>query len=664
MTQSKPTTRRIELLAPAKDAATAITAIQCGADAVYMGAQRFGAREAAYNTIESIKQVADFAHQYYVKVYVTLNTLLKDDELAPAEMMIGQLYKIGIDGLIIQDTGLLELDLPPLPIIASTQMNNDTPEKVRFLQDVGFSRAILARELTLEQIRQIREATAIELECFIHGALCVGASGQCYMSYAIGGRSGNRGQCAQPCRRIYSVKDQHGKIIAKDRHLLSLKDLNLSEHLEELIDAGVDAFKIEGRLKDAAYVANTVSFYRRRLDEIIAKKKLIQPDDPTANCHSERSKAESRNLLKTDFSTSSRQVGTSVEMTFGAFKRASSGTTKIDFEPNPEKTFNRGFSDYGITGNKRNLGSIDTPKSMGEFVGTVTQTGRDYFVIEGEQELHNADGLCFFDKQNNLSGTVVNRIEENKVYPQKMQDISKGQKIYRNYDYEFYRKLMGQPAQRKIGLSMVMRESADSLILSGKDTDGNEATVKISGDKQPAEKKDQAKQTILTQLSKLGNTIFECSDVRVETQDVYFLPVSKLNAAKRELAEKMLEAREANRPRAAGHILKNDVPYPQKELNFRGNVLNKKAEEFYHRHGITTIEPAAESGRDMSGEVVMTTKYCLREELGLCEGKWFDKLTTETKNELLILVDEDDREYEVNFRYGKCGMEITFGRKK
>ena len=610
LTQSKSMTRRIELLAPAKDAAIAITAIQCGADAVYIGAQRFGAREAAYNTVESIKQVADFAHQYYAKVYVTLNTLLKDDELAPAEMMIGQLYKIGIDGLIIQDAGLLELDLPPLPIIASTQMNNDMPEKVRFLQDVGFARVILARELTLEQIRQIRNATTIELECFIHGALCVGASGQCYMSYAIGGRSGNRGQCAQPCRRLYSVKDQQGKIIAKDRHLLSVKDLNLSEHLEELIDAGIDAFKIEGRLKDAAYVANAVSFYRRQLDEIIAKKKL---------------------------------------------KRASSGTTKIDFEPNPEKTFNRGFTDYGITGNKANLGSIDTPKSMGEFVGTVTQTHRDYFIIDSKQELHNADGLCFFDRQKNLVGTVINRVEGEKVYPQKMQDISKGQKIYRNYDYEFYRELTGQPSQRRIGLSMVMRESADGLVLSGTDEDGNEAAVEIKGDKQPALKKEQAKQTILTQLSKLGNTIFECSDVRVETQDIYFLPVSRLNAAKRELAEKMTEAREANRPCAAGHILKNDVPCPQKELNFRGNVLNKKAEEFYHRHGVETIAPAAESGRDLSGQVVMTTKYCLRQELGLCVGK--------TENEPLILVDEDDREYEINFHCGQCGMEIYFGRK-
>jgi hypothetical protein len=263
-----------------------------------------------------------------------------------------------------------------------------------------------------------------------------------------------------------------------------------------------------------------------------------------------------------------------------------------------------------------------------------------------------------------LAGTVINRVEGNKIYPQKMQNISKGQKIYRNYDYEFYRKLTGQPTERKIGLAMVMRESADGLVLSGTDEDGNKAMVEISGDRQPALKKEQARQTIVTQLSKLGNTIFECSEVRVETRDVYFLPVSRLNAAKRGLAEKMLEAREANRPCAAGHILKNDIPYPQKHLDFRGNVLNKKAEAFYHRHGVETIEPAAESGLDLSGQVVMTTKYCLREELGLCEGKRFDKLTAKTKNESLILVDEDDREYEVNFRCGKCGMEIIFGRKK
>ncbi|MGA2171937.1 MAG: U32 family peptidase [Sedimentisphaerales bacterium] len=608
------TTGKIELLAPAKDVSTAIAAIRCGADAVYIGAERFGAREAAANTTAAIQQATEFAHQYYAKVYVTLNTLLYDDELPAAEKMIHQLYEIGIDGLIIQDTGLLELDLPGLPIIASTQMNNDTPEKVRFLQDVGFSRAILARELTLEEIRRIREATSIELECFIHGALCVGASGLCYMSYAIGGRSGNRGQCAQPCRRLYSLKDGNGNTIVKDRYLLSLKDLNLTEHLEELIDAGVGSFKIEGRLKDAAYVMNTVSFYRQRLDAIIAKKGL---------------------------------------------RRSSSGSVRISFEPNLEKTFNRGFTDYGITGKTVDLGSIDTPKSMGEFVGIVTETGSNYFVIDGKQELHNADGICFFDKHKNLSGTVINRVEDGRIYPQKMRDISKGQEIYRNYDYEFCRKLTGRAAQRKIGLLMAVRETQEGLVLYGKDEDGSEATVEIAGDKQPAVKKEEAKQTIITQLSKLGNTIFECSDVRIETQNVYFVPVSQLNAAKRELVEKMLEARETNRPRSAGHILKNDVPYPQKHLDFTGNVLNAKAEAFYHRHGVETIEPAAESGLDLARRMVMTTKYCLRQELGLCPGA-----NSRSAAEPLLLRDEDGREYKTGFLCGLCGMEIFFPQSK
>jgi putative protease len=583
-----------------------------------MGAGRFGAREAAANTTEAIQQVTDFAHQYYAKVYVTLNTLLYDNELPAAEKMIEQLYKIGIDGLIIQDTGLLELDLPPLPMIASTQMNNDSPEKVRFLQDVGFSRAILARELTLDEIKRIRKATSIELECFIHGALCVGMSGQCYMSYAIGGRSplrgrsGNRGQCAQPCRRIYSVKDEQGKIIVRNRHLLSLKDLNLAEHLEELIDAGVSSFKIEGRLKDVSYVVNTVGYYRKLLDEIMTKKNL---------------------------------------------QKSSSGTVQLNFEPNLEKTFNRGFTDYGFTGKTADFGSIDTPKSMGEFVGVVTDVGKDYFVIDGKQELHNADGICFFDNERNLSGTIINGVEGQKVYPQKMFGIRAGQKIYRNYDYQFVRKLTGKASQRRIGLSIVMRETPKGFSLVGKDEDGNEATAEIVDDKQPALKKEPARQTTITQLTKLGNTIFECSGVQMETQDVYFLPVSRLNAAKRELVARLLEFRECNRPRASGNILKNDVEYPEKQLTYMGNVLNAKAEAFYRRHGVETIEPAAESGLNLAGRVVMTTKYCLRQDLGLCGGQ-----NEKTPAEPFILQDEDGKEYKIEFRCGPCGMQICFGR--
>ncbi|MGE5294345.1 MAG: peptidase U32 family protein [Solirubrobacterales bacterium] len=601
----------IELLAPAKDGPAAQAAILCGADAVYIGAPRFSAREAAGNTITTIREVADFAHRYYARVYVALNTLLHDDELPAAQKMIHQLHEAGIDGLIIQDVGLLELDLPPMPLIASTQMNNASVEKVRFLEQVGFSRVILARELTLEQIRSIRDQTQVDLECFIHGALCVGASGQCYMSYALGGRSGNRGQCAQPCRRLYSLKDQNGNEVARDRHLLSLKDLCLADHLEELIDAGVTSFKIEGRLKDIPYVANTVGFYRRKLDAILAARGL---------------------------------------------RRASSGEVHLGFEPNLEKTFNRGFTDYGLTGRNGSISSMDTPKSIGEYVGTVTRVEASGFTLDRGCDLHNADGLCFFDSEHHLDGTVVNRVEGRKIYPQKTQGIRVGQEIYRNFDYAFSRTLSGQPAERKIRLTMSLRDVAGGLVLSGVDEDGNQAQATIA-DRQIAEKKEAARQTLITQLTRLGNTIFECSDVQLQTQDVYFVPASRLNAAKRELIEQLMQVREKNRLRTTGGVVRNEVPYPEKHLTYLGNVLNEKAQAFYRRHQVETIAPAAESGLNLTGQVVMTTKLCLRKVLGLCKGHGAGNPA-----EPMILEDEDGRPYPVRFRCGPCGMEIRLER--
>jgi len=608
------TTRNIELLAPAKDGPTARAAILCGADAVYIGAERFSAREAAGNTLSTIRQVTDFAHEYYARVYVAFNTLLYDDELPAAEKMIQQLYNAGIDGLIIQDAGLLELELPPLPLIASTQMHNATVERVQFWEQVGFSRAILARELTLEQIREIRRRTKIELECFIHGALCVGASGQCYMSYALGGRSGNRGQCAQPCRRLYSLKYRHGRALVKDRHLLSLKDLCLADHLEELIDAGITSFKIEGRLKDLPYVANVVGYYRRKLDSILPGKDL---------------------------------------------RRSSSGATRLTFEPNLEKSFNRGFTDYGLAGPATSVASIDTPKSIGEYVGTVTRVEESCFSLDRAHDLHNADGLCFFDRRQNLDGTIVNRVEGQRIYPQKMHGIYEGQKICRNFDRAFSRKLTGRAAERKIGLALLLEETPSGLVLSGTDQDGNEAAVGMTVEKQPARDKETARRTIGAQLSKLGNTIFECSDLQLRTHDVYFLPVSQLNAAKRELVGQLLQAREANRPRPTGGVRRNDVPFPESRLTYMGNVLNAKARAFYGRHGVETLSPAAESGLDLSGRLVMTTRYCLRKELSLCRGDGDGDPA-----EPLILQDEDGREYELHFSCGRCGMGIFFGAKE
>ena len=600
--------KKIELLAPAKDVATAIAAIQCGADAVYIGAPRFSARQAAGNSIEAIGQVVKFAHPYYVKVYVALNTLLYDNELPAAEKMIHQLYKIGIDGLMIQDMGLLELDLPPIPLTASTQMNNASLEKVKFLESVGFSRAILARELTLEQIRDIRKHTTIELECFIHGALCVGASGQCYMSYAIGGRSGNRGVCAQPCRRLYSLKDKSGKTIVKNRHLLSLKDLNLSDYLEELTDAGVNSFKIEGRLKETPYVANVVGFYRQKLDAILTKKGL---------------------------------------------QKSSSGKSSLNFTPDLHKTFNRGYTDYGITGKGEKMGSINTPKSIGEYVGVVSRVERNTFTLDGKIKLNNGDGICFFDAQNNLDGTTVNGVEGNKIRPQKLYGIRTGMKIYRNYDREFTKLLEKNPAQRKIQIQLALRDTAEGVAVIAKDSDGNEARVEIRNEKTPAQKKDTAKETITTQLQKLGNTIFESTGVSIETEGIYFFPVSVLNELRRAVVQKLLEVRETNRPLNKSGKLTNNVPYPEKQLSYLGNVLNDKAQAFYRRHSVETIDPAAESGMNLNGKVIMITKYCLKQELGLCEGK---KRTDTTGT--MILEDEDGRQFNVEFNCDRCGMTI------
>jgi collagenase-like PrtC family protease len=610
-------TGKIELLAPAKNASTAITAILAGADAVYIGAERFGARQAAANTIEDIRNVTEFAHQYYAKVYVTLNVLLYDDELPIVRKIINQLYKTGIDGLIIQDTGLLELDLPPIPLIASTQMDNSTLERVKFLQDVGFKRVILARELSLKEIRHIRSGTSIELECFIHGALCVGASGLCLLSYAVGGRSGNRGQCAQPCRRLYSLKDKNSKTIVKDRYLLSLKDLNLSEYLEELVDAGVTAFKIEGRLKDIPYVANTTAYYRQLLDKILKKKKL---------------------------------------------QKSSCGSITLKFEPNPGKTFNRGFTDYGITEKLSKLGSIDTPKSIGEYIGTVKKADKSFFLIDSKAKLHNGDGICFFDREQNLLGTTVNRVEGQKIYPQKTKDILTGRKIYRNYDHQFAHILNTNPAERKIGISLIIKETENGLILAGTDEDKNNAEVEIKIDKKPALKKETAQEAFHNQLTRLGNTIFQCIDLKIETQDIYFVPACRLNDARRRLIEQLLKIREINRPRPTSKIPKNNVIFPQKYLSFSGNVLNKKAEAFYRRHGVETIEPAAEfyppsaGGLALMGQAVMKTKYCLRKELNLCRRN-----NSENPAEPLIVQDQDGREFEACFLCGKCGMEIYLG---
>jgi len=602
--------KRIELLAPARDAAAGMAAIACGADAVYIGAARFGAREAAGNSIEDIGKVAEYAHRYYAKVYAALNTLLRDEELEEARRLAWNLAEAGVDGMIVQDVGLLELDLPNLPLIASTQMDNATPEKVKFLEDVGFNRVILARELTLEQIKAIRAATKVELECFVHGALCVGASGQCYMSYAAGGRSGNRGQCAQPCRKRCCLKDGYGKVLVKDKYLLSLKDLALGDELADLIEGGISSFKIEGRLKDLSYVANVTGYYRLKLDAVMKEKGL---------------------------------------------RAASSGRVTLGFEPALEKTFNRGFTVYGLRGSQEKMSSMDTPKSLGEWAGTVQRMERDGFVLDGAVALHNGDGLCFFDESGELNGTVVNGVEGSRVKVQKLEGLRLGTKIYRNHDHDFVKLLERLPAVRKVALAIELRETDRGMALWGRDEDGSEALYEKAMTKEPARNEEQAKEMTRRQLEKWGNTLFEMSALTIATKGVYHFTPAVLNELRRGLAEALMAAREERRPRdEAARIEKATAPYPQKRLDYRGNVLNAKARAFYARHGVEAMKPAAEAGINLRGQMVMRTKYCLRRELGWCAGK-------EGQAEPLYVEDEEGRRYELRFRCRAeegCGMNL------
>ncbi len=599
----------IELLAPAKDLESGKTAINCGADAVYIGASRFGARQAVGNPLGDIEQLVTYAHKYWARVYPVVNTLLYDNELDEAVQLCHSLYEAGADALIIQDVGLLESDLPPIPLFASTQMHNHTLERVAFLEKVGIQRVILARELSLEQIAAIRAVTTVELETFIHGALCVCYSGQCALSYAIGGRSGNRGQCAQPCRRAYALVDRHGHTQAPSTHLLSLKDLNLSDYLRDLLEAGVCSFKIEGRLKDQAYVKNVVAHYRQRLD-------IILPD--------------------LDLSASS------------------SGRVKLDFEPHPAKTFNRGYTSYFLTGQRAEIASPDTPKHAGEPIGVVTAQGPDSFTFNVPAPLNNGDGLTFFDLEGQLRGTLVNRVEGAVVFPAKMDGIHPGVQIRRNADREFLKRVDKSQPDRRIPIKMRFSETEDGFRLSAEDQDGNSVVVSLKWEKTPAQKVARARATLERQLTRLGGSVFVCDELMIDLSQVYFLPVSTLNTLRRELVEKLLAERARNYLRWEIEITPNDVPYPERELTFLGNVLNRKAEAFYRRHGVQEIEPAAESGLDMGGRKVMTTKHCIKYELGGCPHQErpieFD--------EPLFLVDEDGLHLRLTFNCQDCLMEI------
>jgi 23S rRNA 5-hydroxycytidine C2501 synthase len=611
------TTNLVELLSPARDLETGIAAINCGADAVYIGAARFGARESAGNPLNDIEALIGYAHRYWARVYVTVNTLLHDEEIEPAVRLIHQLYEAGADAIIIQDVGLLECDLPPVPLFASTQMHNHTPERVAFLEQVGIQRAILARELSLDQIRAIRAATSLELECFIHGALCVGYSGQCYFSYALGGRSGNRGQCAQPCRRLYRLVDRNGAVVRDYRHLLSLRDFNLSGQLQDLLDAGVRSFKIEGRLKDLSYIKNVVAHYRRELDQILSQSPL---------------------------------------------RASASGNCQVGFAPDPLKTFNRGYTSYFLKGRAPDLTSWDTPKSLGEPLGAVTALNavRKSIRLNTHATLTPGDGLCFFDSERNLRGTSVHQVMGKDIHLDTLTGLAVGAQIYRNHDHAFTAQVTKDSSSRKIPVWLRLTASETGLVLAAQDSDGVKATAELICEKAAAQKPEAALAAARKQLSKFGGTDFDLVDLEVDLQEMVFVPVASWNTLRREVLENLASEREKQRPRLTGETRLNSAPFPARELSFEGNVLNQKSRDFYHRHGVEKIEPAAESGLSLRGRRVMTSRYCIKYQLNACPRMAQPGRAVPKLNEPLTLIDEQNNRFPLRFDCANCQMEVFF----
>ena len=602
--------KKIELLAPAKNLEWGIAAINYGADAVYIGSPKFGARAAAGNSLEDIKALSDYAHKFYCKVYVTLNTILFDDELEEAQKTIHQLYEIGVDAIIIQDMGILEMNLPPIPLFASTQTNNYTPEKVKFLENVGIQRVILARELSLKQIKEIKSKTTIDLEFFVHGALCVSYSGQCYFSHAIDKGSANRGACAQACRAYYSLIDNNGEVIVKDKHLLSLKDLNLSDNIHDLLDAGISSFKIEGRLKDIDYVKNVTSYYRQKIDEALARR-----DD---------------------------------------LKKSSSGKINLDFTPDPEKTFNRGYTDYFVNKRNKEIASPNTQKAIGKKIGKVKSIpeSKNFFILESKEKLNNGDGICFFDNQGRLQGTQVNRTDNNKIFPDSFKNIEIGTEIYRNFDLSFTKQLAASRTERKILAQIGVLETEKGIAVQASDEDNNMVYFEQELEKTIATNTERAFENIQKQFAKSGDSIFKITEVKTEFEQALFFPMSELNNLRRKALELLEIERIKNYPNETFKIEKNNIPYANQNVDYKENISNKLSKEFYKRHGVKDIETAFENQSDLSNKEIMITKHCIKYQIGACEK--FEKDPKKLSEPLFL--EDNNRKYKLKFDCKNCQM--------
>lgn len=604
--------RSIELLAPAKNLACGMAAVQHGADAVYIGAPRFGARAAAGNSLDDLRQLVQYAHQYRVRIYVTVNTILQDDELQDTCDMIWQLYRMGVDALIVQDPALLQLPLPPIPLHASTQMDNRTPEKVAFLQSQGYRQAVLARELSLAEISAIhRQVPDMPLEVFVHGALCVSYSGQCYASQACFGRSANRGECAQFCRLPFDMVDADGRLIFQDKYPLSLKDLNQSSQLEQLLDAGVSSFKIEGRLKEVDYVKNITAYYRRQLDAIFARR----PE----------------------------------------YRKSSDGLVMLDFQPQPERSFNRGFTSYFLGGRQQDICSFHTPKAMGQQMGYVKEVRGGAIILAGTHHFNNGDGVCYLDGTGQLRGFRINRVDQNKLYPQERVQIAPRTVLYRNFDQAFDRLLARPTSDRRLPITITLGEYSQGFVLSAVDEHDHRVAFTLPMQKEEARKPQQ--DNIVAQLSKLGNTPFMAVDVQLQLGRNYFLPSSVLSDWRRRLVEQLLRARRISYPQETVRPLQPQpsVYYQGQQLTYLANCHNRLSRRTYLAWGAQQVQPSFEQ-QPVSGAPLMFCRHCIRYMMGWCPTHQQGRSPF---REPYFLVSKDGRRFRLQFDCRECLMKVV-----
>lgn len=607
--------KKIEILAPAKDLIGGMAAINSGADAVYIGAPQFGARSNANNSIEDVAALVQYAHLFNAQVFVVMNTILYDNELETCRKMIYELYDIGVDALIIQDMAIMEMELPPIVLHASTQANNRDADKIKFLKDAGIKRVVLARELNLHQIKTIYDEADVELEFFVTGALCVSFSGNCYMSVANGERSANRGSCAQNCRLPYNLIDGNGETLIKNSHLLSIKDLDISDQIPNLIEAGIVSFKIEGRLKDVVYVKNNVSYLRQKLDSFLENEGSDK------------------------------------------YRKASSGTCTYTFDSSLNRTFNRGYTDYFVNDRHNSIGSWESPKSKGQYIGKLIRTIGNAYEIENGELLNNGDGLCFINENNEADGIYVNKAENGKIYPNVLKEVKDGTFIYRNNDAAFIKIVEREDsAVRKLSTTLLLTETETGFELIATDEDGNVSTVNLEHAKEQTKTGESIEENIKTQLVKTGFTPYTADEINIMFSQNWFLPISRINEMRRTVYDQLTQIRLANYKREEHQIVKTSHPYPETKLDFMYNVSNKTARKFYERHGVTEIEKAFELQWDPGKSRVMTTKYCIKYELKKCPIHQKDIMGVKVKEPLVLK--QGELEYKLKFNCKPCEMEI------